>query len=73
MHLQTQQKVEMGAFSMGVKVVRNEGALGLYNGLSASVLRQVRLMKLLLFGMGRCGGWGRGERSDYEKADTFYS
>ncbi|XP_071814952.1 mitochondrial dicarboxylate carrier-like [Apostichopus japonicus] len=40
-HLQTQQKVEMGAFSMGVKVVRNEGALGLYNGLSASVLRQL--------------------------------
>ncbi|KAJ8037686.1 Mitochondrial dicarboxylate carrier [Holothuria leucospilota] len=40
-HLQTQQKVEMGMFSMGVKVVRTDGFLGLYNGLSASILRQL--------------------------------
>ncbi|XP_074648076.1 mitochondrial dicarboxylate carrier-like isoform X2 [Tubulanus polymorphus] len=40
-HLQTQQKADMGLLQMGVKVVRNEGILGLYNGLSASVLRQL--------------------------------
>lgn len=40
-HLQTQQKVEMGALSMGLKVVRTDGPLALYNGLSASILRQL--------------------------------
>ena len=40
-HLQTQQKATEGLVAMGVKVYRNEGFLGLYNGVSASILRQV--------------------------------
>jgi len=39
-HLQTQQKAELGMLQMAVRVVKNEGILGLYNGLSASILRQ---------------------------------
>ncbi|XP_013402834.1 mitochondrial dicarboxylate carrier [Lingula anatina] len=40
-HLQTQQKSDMGFVKMGVKVVKNDGILGLYNGLSASLVRQL--------------------------------
>lgn len=40
-HLQTQQHGKVGLVSMGIKVVRTNGILGLYNGLSASLLRQV--------------------------------
>lgn len=40
-HLQTQQKAELRLVGMGVKVVRTYGFLALYNGLSASLLRQV--------------------------------
>jgi dicarboxylate transporter 10 len=40
-HLITQQKAELGLVGMGVRVVRNDGFLALYNGLSASLLRQL--------------------------------
>ncbi|XP_064641508.1 mitochondrial dicarboxylate carrier-like isoform X2 [Lineus longissimus] len=40
-HLQTQQKATIGLFQMGVIVVKNEGITGLYNGLTASVMRQL--------------------------------
>merc|ERR1719209_121972 len=39
-HLQTQQEKRLGMWQMGVRVVKTEGALGLFNGLSASLLRQ---------------------------------
>ena len=39
-HLQTQQEARLGMLQMGVRVVKNEGFLGLYAGLSASLLRQ---------------------------------
>ncbi|CAB1344265.1 unnamed protein product, partial [Coregonus sp. 'balchen'] len=39
-HLQTQQKGKMGMVSMAMQVVKNDGALALYNGLSASLCRQ---------------------------------
>jgi len=40
-HLQTQQKAEMRLIGMGVHVVKNHGFLALYNGLTASLLRQL--------------------------------
>lgn len=40
-HLQTQQSGNMRLVGMGVHVVRNDGFLALYNGLSASLLRQL--------------------------------
>jgi len=40
-HLQTQQKGSIGLVQMGVKVFRSDGVLGLYSGLTASVLRQM--------------------------------
>lgn len=40
-HLQTQQKGKIGLVQMGVTVVKSDGILGLYNGLSASLLRQL--------------------------------
>ena len=40
-HLQTQQHVSKGLVSMGIGVIKNEGVIGLYNGISASILRQV--------------------------------
>ena len=42
-HLQTQQKVTTGLAGMAVKVLKSDGVLGLYNGLSASVMRQVTI------------------------------
>ena len=41
-HLQTQQRVERGLLGMAVHVVRSGGVSSLYNGLSASILRQVK-------------------------------
>ena len=40
-HLQTQQKGKIGLIRMGIKVVKSDGIFGLYNGLTASLLRQV--------------------------------
>jgi len=40
-HLQTQQKAELRLVGMGIKVVKNYGVLALYNGLTASLLRQL--------------------------------
>ena len=41
-HLQTQQQAEYGMLRMGVRVFQTDGLRGLYNGISASLLRQVR-------------------------------
>lgn len=40
-HLQTQQQVTQRLSSMAVHVVRTQGVLALYNGLSASLMRQL--------------------------------
>jgi hypothetical protein len=40
-HLQTQQSVTQGLGAMAVHVVKIQGVRGLYNGLTASVMRQV--------------------------------
>jgi len=39
-HLQTQQEARLGMLQMAIRVVKSEGILGLYAGLSASLLRQ---------------------------------
>lgn len=39
-HLQTQQEAKMGMWQMAKRVVATEGIFGLYNGLSASLVRQ---------------------------------
>jgi dicarboxylate transporter 10 len=39
-HLQTQQELRLGMRQMATKVVQSEGFIGLYNGISASLLRQ---------------------------------
>ena len=41
MHLQTQQQAKIGLIKMGIKVLKSDGIFGLYNGLTASLLRQV--------------------------------
>ncbi|XP_029193375.1 mitochondrial dicarboxylate carrier-like isoform X2 [Acropora millepora] len=41
-HLQTQQQATHNLTSMGIHVVRTQGVLALYNGLSASVMRQIQ-------------------------------
>lgn len=40
-HLQTQQEVQRGLWSMATHVVKTQGVSGLYNGLTASLSRQV--------------------------------
>uniref|UniRef100_A0A8C4TPK0 Mitochondrial dicarboxylate carrier n=1 Tax=Falco tinnunculus TaxID=100819 RepID=A0A8C4TPK0_FALTI len=40
-HLQTQQEVKMRMMGMAVRVIRTDGFLALYNGLSASLCRQM--------------------------------
>uniref|UniRef100_A0A8C5HQE9 Mitochondrial dicarboxylate carrier n=1 Tax=Gouania willdenowi TaxID=441366 RepID=A0A8C5HQE9_GOUWI len=40
-HLQTQQEVKMRMMGMAVHVVKNDGPMALYNGLSASLCRQM--------------------------------
>jgi len=40
-HLQTQQSTSKGLVSLGVDVIKNDGILGLYSGISASILRQM--------------------------------
>ncbi|KAK8741194.1 hypothetical protein OTU49_002552 [Cherax quadricarinatus] len=40
-HLQTQQIKQMGGGQMAVHIVKNQGFFALYNGLSASLLRQL--------------------------------
>lgn len=40
-HLQTQQEVKLRMTGMALQVVRSDGILALYNGLSASLCRQV--------------------------------
>lgn len=46
-HLQTQQEVKMRMVGMAMHVVKSDGVLALYNGLSASLCRQVRSRSLL--------------------------
>lgn len=40
-HLQVQQTKEFGMVGMGIRVFKNDGIMGLYNGISASILRQL--------------------------------
>ncbi|XP_057311453.1 mitochondrial dicarboxylate carrier-like isoform X2 [Hydractinia symbiolongicarpus] len=40
-HLQTQQEASKGLLKLGADVVKNDGILGLYSGISASILRQL--------------------------------
>jgi len=40
-HLQTQQQGKIGVVGQTIKIVKGEGVLGLYNGLSASLVRQL--------------------------------
>lgn len=40
-HLQTQQQANKGLLKLGVEVVKNDGIMGLYNGISASICRQM--------------------------------
>lgn len=40
-HLQTQTQGKMGLIQMGIKVFKSDGIFGLYNGLTASLLRQM--------------------------------
>lgn len=40
-HLQTQQQRQLGMFGMGIRVIKQDGVLALYNGISASILRQL--------------------------------
>jgi len=40
-HLQTQQQGKIGVVEQTIKIVKGEGFLGLYNGLSASLVRQL--------------------------------
>ncbi|XP_073782391.1 mitochondrial dicarboxylate carrier isoform X1 [Danio rerio] len=40
-HLQTQQEVKMRMMGMAIHVVKNDGFLALYSGLSASLCRQM--------------------------------
>ncbi|KRX26123.1 Mitochondrial dicarboxylate carrier [Trichinella nelsoni] len=49
-HLQTQQEGKIGLIRMGIKVFKTDGIMGLYNGLSASLLRQLTY-SLTRFGM----------------------
>ena len=41
-HLQTQQEAQIGLWTMATRVVRTQGVAGLYNGLTASLVRQVK-------------------------------
>ncbi|GCC20396.1 hypothetical protein chiPu_0018955, partial [Chiloscyllium punctatum] len=56
-HLQTQQEVKMRMTGMAIHVVRNDGFLALYNGLSASLFRQVKLHTCTPTGRGFTGGF----------------
>nr|AKN21599.1 slc25a-31 [Schmidtea mediterranea] len=40
-HLQTQQKKEFGFLRMGMNVIKHDGFLALYSGISASFIRQI--------------------------------
>lgn len=40
--MQTQQVVSKGVFGMAIQVVKTQGVLALYNGLTAALGRQVR-------------------------------
>lgn len=40
-HLQTQTQGKIGLIQMGIKVFKSDGIFGLYNGLTASLLRQM--------------------------------
>ncbi|PIO15171.1 hypothetical protein AB205_0077460, partial [Aquarana catesbeiana] len=40
-HLQTQQEVKKRMTGMAITVIKNDGFLALYNGLSASLFRQI--------------------------------
>ena len=57
-HLQTQQVASKGVVGMTVQVVRVQGVLALYNGLTASLGRQVLCGTVLVIRQrfnGNCG------------------
>ncbi|KAB7503294.1 Mitochondrial dicarboxylate carrier [Armadillidium nasatum] len=65
-HLQTQQETKLGGVQMAMRVVKTQGFFALYNGLSASLLRQVTYSttrfaiyeRALIAGIaGACGGF----------------
>lgn len=49
-HLQTQQVKEVGMIGMGIRVFKRDGFFALYNGISASILRQLTY-SMTRFGM----------------------
>lgn len=57
-HLQTQQEVKMRMMGMALRVVRTDGVLALYNGLSASLCRQVGAARGVPTLQGRAEGPG---------------
>ena len=60
MHLQTQQEVKLRMTGMALQVVRSDGVLALYNGLSASLCRQVPLGGPISQGSGWVEAHGQG-------------
>ena len=40
-HLQTQQEGKLGILPQTINIIKKQGVLALYNGLSASILRQL--------------------------------
>uniref|UniRef100_A0A8C9WAY6 Mitochondrial dicarboxylate carrier n=1 Tax=Scleropages formosus TaxID=113540 RepID=A0A8C9WAY6_SCLFO len=70
-HLQTQQEVKMRMTGMALHVVRNDGFLALYNGLSASLCRQMSysLTRFAIYETVRdmMGGANQGPMPFYQK------
>ncbi|XP_062305547.1 mitochondrial dicarboxylate carrier isoform X1 [Osmerus eperlanus] len=70
-HLQTQQEVRMKMMGMAISVVRREGLLALYSGLSASLCRQMTysLSRFAIYETVRdmMGSWNKGPMPFYQK------
>uniref|UniRef100_A0A671N704 Solute carrier family 25 member 10 n=1 Tax=Sinocyclocheilus anshuiensis TaxID=1608454 RepID=A0A671N704_9TELE len=70
-HLQTQQEVKMRMVGMAMHVVKNDGVLALYNGLSASLCRQMSysLTRFAIYETVRdmMGSGGQGPMPFYQK------
>ncbi|MEQ2215390.1 hypothetical protein XENOCAPTIV_000495 [Xenoophorus captivus] len=70
-HLQTQQEVKKRMVGMAVHVVKNDGVLALYNGLSASLCRQITysLTRFAIYETVRdmMGNTGKGPMPFYQK------
>ncbi|XP_051491032.1 mitochondrial dicarboxylate carrier isoform X2 [Apus apus] len=70
-HLQTQQEVKMRMMGMAMRVIRTDGFLALYNGLSASLCRQMTysLTRFAIYetARDRLGQGGQGPPPFYQK------